>query len=129
MEPNRTNIQKWVDDLRSGRFVQGQHYLNAQDRLCCLGVACETAKENGVPLLVERIPQDEEFSYVSYDESTSTLPISVMEWLGFESANQGLVVLMSPRPDQTISLVELNDDNPSLTLSQIADVVEWYFLS
>ena len=40
---NPEDKRKWVEALRSGRFVQGQHVLHnaANDTYCCLGVARE----------------------------------------------------------------------------------------
>jgi len=35
------NQRKWIDELRSGKFKQGQQWLRQGDRHCCLGVACE----------------------------------------------------------------------------------------
>jgi len=31
---------KWIKALRSGKFEQGQHYLQYGNEYCCLGVAC-----------------------------------------------------------------------------------------
>ena len=41
---------QWVADLRSGQYEQGNGYLNADGKLCCLGVLCEQAVKAGVPI-------------------------------------------------------------------------------
>lgn len=39
---NPTMKMKWVEALRSGRYLQGtDHLRDAQDRYCCLGVYCD----------------------------------------------------------------------------------------
>lgn len=40
---------QWIENLRSGRFKQGHHRLRRLDNTyCCLGVLCETLRENGL---------------------------------------------------------------------------------
>ena len=48
--PNKENLRKWVEALRSGKYVQGTgtNYNAKSDTYCCLGVACHVAEENGV---------------------------------------------------------------------------------
>lgn len=69
----------WVAALRSGEYKQGRGALRADDRYCCLGVACELhrlheggpdwdTRENGDNLL--------------YKGETACLPVSVQRWLG-----------------------------------------------
>lgn len=35
----------WLEALRSGKYEQGQQFLNRNDKLCCLGVLCEVMVE------------------------------------------------------------------------------------
>lgn len=35
------NQKAWIAALRSGKYKQGQKWLNKSGALCCLGVACE----------------------------------------------------------------------------------------
>ena len=39
--PNKENIRKWVEALRSGDFPQTTSTLADSDGYCCLGVACD----------------------------------------------------------------------------------------
>jgi hypothetical protein len=47
--------EKWVEALRSGRYVQGEVHFERGDKFCCLGVLCEVLGEpttivvNGYP--------------------------------------------------------------------------------
>lgn len=38
---------KWIAALRSGKYIQGQKYLQADGKFCCLGVACDVIDSNG----------------------------------------------------------------------------------
>jgi hypothetical protein len=33
--------EQWIEALRSGEYQQGQKFLHANDRYCCLGVLCD----------------------------------------------------------------------------------------
>lgn len=50
MTLNRELVERWVEDLRSGKYRQGKKTLRAETEngyvYCCLGVACETAGLN-----------------------------------------------------------------------------------
>jgi hypothetical protein len=76
---NKANVRLWVDALRSGEFQQGTGALHNTETggYCCLGVACEVAYRNGVPLRRE----DYEGA-MSYNGDATALPLAVREWLG-----------------------------------------------
>lgn len=38
---------KWVEALRSGKYVQGQCGLRVNERFCCLGVLCDIIEPDG----------------------------------------------------------------------------------
>lgn len=43
----KSNIDKWIDALRSRKFHQGQHYLKSENgNYCCLGVAIEVCTKS-----------------------------------------------------------------------------------
>src|SRR3990167_9170550 len=42
-------IRQWHADLLSGEFQQGQGCLKNDNKYCCLGVLCESAKKIGIP--------------------------------------------------------------------------------
>lgn len=119
-EETAANRAKWVVALRSGEYVQGRALLrSADDRFCCLGVACELAALEGA------VPG---FDHDSYAGSTALLPLPVVDWLGLSSTYGDLVNEIpwadSPAaPRSAAALTELND-NLGWTFDQIADLIE-----
>lgn len=133
MTPNKVNIRKWVNALRSGEFKQATDLLarnvNGELNFCCLGVACETALTNGVEMTVEV----DDFSK-TYDHHGSLLPHAVIEWLGLSDKP---TVAWESVPDEVerymsgygthVSLNSLND-RANATFEQIADAIEKEYL-
>lgn len=99
---NKVNMALWADGLDSGRFKQGQGALarivGGEKFYCCLGVACEIAMEHGVALEVG-VGQG---GYVTFDGTSSYLPVRVGEWLGV--MREGDVML-----SDTVTAVSAND--------------------
>lgn len=120
--PNRENIRKWVDALRSGEFEQGRsrlrHNDRDRDRYCCLGVACEVYRRetgngewltglHGLWFEVDGRTPEEHY-----------LHEHVVEWLGVDR--------VSPMA-AGLSLTNLNDNGA--TFSAIADLIEREWLT
>jgi len=109
----------WVEALRSGDYQQGQGALSTLSsdgggtRFCCLGVACEVAIANGVPVEKKSTPSG---SFSSYNAHVSFLPPAVAEWLGIDDAPT--VIVNSRRR----ALDALNDGGRSF--DAIADLIE-----
>lgn len=129
MMPNQENIQKWVDALESGKFVQTQGALrrNSFDnddkevQFCCLGVACEVARANGIRLDLAKESSD--YTWIDNDwEDPSTddgkLPELVCDWLGVEDPNPLL---------NGETCIALNDDQ-ELSFPEIAQRIKETFL-
>jgi hypothetical protein len=108
---------RWVEALRSGRYEQGTGALNKEGKLCCLGVLCEVALEDGLPMEVGQHKDGVGHLVVEYDEVSSVLPDLVQEYAGLSDDNPSVLIGGS-----TISLAELNDDGTSFNV--IADVIE-----
>lgn len=68
-----------VRALRSGKYKQGQGYLNYQGKFCCLGVLCDLAEKSGV------VVSEDYYNVTTYDNKSSTLPESVQDWSGIHS--------------------------------------------
>jgi len=89
---NKERIQKWVDALLSGKFSQGKNALRTKegnkDLYCCLGVLCEVAIEDGVPLEIEDNLHNSELYpkgwNISYDAEYIFPPDLVYEWIEIE---------------------------------------------
>ena len=62
--------KKWVKALRSGKYKQTIGHLADETGFCCLGVACELAKQAGI------IPD--------YNGTNGNLPTRVQNWLGLQ---------------------------------------------
>ena len=109
------NAKKWVAALRSGKYKQGRGVLCRNGQYCCLGVACEVAEENGVPLIVR---VEEDFT-ISFDGKTRNLPEGVQSWLGLQNSVGGMVA----RNRDEHSLTQMND-SAYFSFDQIADIIE-----
>lgn len=118
----------WVKALRSGDYEQGQHYLSYTDwggqrRMCCLGVLCDLAVQQGVipPPRVDHHGRD--LYGVRYGSNIS-LPPEVMAWAGVESTEGDLPTTLHNSAGATC-LSGLNDTGS--TFDEIADVIEEHF--
>jgi hypothetical protein len=101
----------------------GFRTLNRDDRFCCLGVACEVAIANGVPLNKQKkefgtllpnplSPNDE---CTLYNTRYGDLPAAVRVWLGFKKG-QNFVEFHD-------ALITANDVD-GCTFKQIAKIIE-----
>lgn len=123
--PNKERIQLLVDALRSGRYRQGRGTLAFYDKkqrkvqYCCLGVACEVARANG--LNVPREKFGESYRYGDNDRELpqiSVMPNSVAEWYGLD-------------PNPYLSAMTATQANDAMLLSfrQIANEFEKTYLN
>lgn len=103
------NQQKWLEALRSGKYEQGQSFLNAQDKLCCLGIGCE---------LFATRDYDNPGGIMSYDGCITTAPKSVIDALALRG------ILGDTDGSEGYHGLSAMNDGLGLTFSEIADVVE-----
>ncbi len=88
MEPNKENIQKLVDALRSGEYTQGRGFLtqilyDGSEQDCCLGVGCKVAIKNGADIAVTT----QDGVTIRYYEGEGRLPPKAFEdFYGFNSS-------------------------------------------
>lgn len=107
---------KWVAELRSGKYEQGKGYLNKDGKFCCLGVLCDlAAKEGEVSKIDADIPSGK---YIQYDKSLKFAPISVRTWSGLRTSGGAFRY-----SDKNFELYSLNDDD-GLSFEEIANVIE-----
>lgn len=110
---NLTEPQKeWLAALRSGEYQQTTNMLEADEKFCCLGVACKVAEKHGIVLEMHN-----DGSLVGVDLSDQ---LKVKNWLGLKW-DHGIL------PEECYeghSLVELNDGGSSFR--EIADIIEQY---
>ena len=118
-------VRGWVEDLRSGEYLQGTGRLRRKmrrgdkivDEFCCLGVFCDRfAKQHEI-----------EWEGPTFMRETYGLPQELVPMIpNYTRGLIGIVVDFGPGIG-TNSLTELNDSG--FTFDQIADVIEWAFLS
>lgn len=141
-KPNKERIRLLVDELRKTKKRQGRGVLkrkgNRRNYYCCLGIACELAKANGLELLEyekkEYLPSNmtqnpglytiSDFVVDRYDGSTGMLPIAVRNWFGFTNSNPSLRL-----PDGSVESAATANDTLRLTFPQIADAFERMYLT
>jgi hypothetical protein len=52
MAVNRERVALLVEALESGQYEQGRWSLSKDGKFCCLGVACEVARANGLSITI-----------------------------------------------------------------------------
>lgn len=73
----------WVSALRSGKYKQGDCYLQREDSYCCLGVLCEVAgfkkqqREDGTYWFQD--PNTGEYVQQEFEDAAKSLGISQSE--------------------------------------------------
>jgi len=153
MNPERK--AEWLRRLRSGEYDQTSGQLKAEYgsnvSYCCLGVACEMAREDGVG---DYWSGNGYLWYGSHDDymadgesgvleskaaSWATLPKGVSEWLGLDDSEGDPYVSVPTNhpkyqylsdhgylgPNNTARISQLNDNG--FTFEQIADLIEAQF--
>lgn len=121
---NRDNIRKWVDALRSGDYGQGRHALASGGRYCCLGVACDLAVKDGLPIdVTERMGSDTLTQRIWFDDADAILPPSVRQWLGIDECDPKGIY-----NGEQHKLSMLNDDG-GFNFDDIADIIERTYLA
>ena len=133
---NKENLRKWRDALLSKQYAQGMHVLRtAEDKFCCLGVACDISNLGTWEKLY---PDSEDPPYYEIDEhngSSALLPEAVSDWLGIygpyaESVKISLESVSKVIPEyageeEWTSLTGLNDDGASF--ENIAKIITLEF--
>jgi len=138
------NAKRWVEELRSGKWLQAQKALRKTDfegpaRFCCLGVACELSglgtwdgttfqdqqqavvkarklTDTTCPTCSELTWEDGSDCECNARSEEFTSPM-VQAWLGLTSEDGELVL-----DGKTTSLAQLNDAGKSF--AEIADIIE-----
>lgn len=95
--------EPWLAALRSGNFKQGRNCLRQNGRHCCLGVLCETIKNDKFTWDRDSFGNDQ----VSDD---CELIEEIADLVGLQ-------------PEEEEFLIMLNDDN-EYSFEQIADYIE-----
>ena len=79
---NEENALKWIDGLKSGKYIQGRLKLNKENtEFCCFGVLCEVAMNNKVNC--HKIESHDIYrkSHYLYNGEGTSPPLVVREWI------------------------------------------------
>lgn len=104
--------EKWIAELRSGKWKQGRSALNHGDKHCCLGVLCELAATENI--CKRDVDSDDD---TTFDSEFGVLPDSVMTWAGVKH-KLGLI-----NPAVICQNLARYNDNGK-TFLEIADIIE-----
>lgn len=110
MTPNKKNITKWINALRSGKYKQTRATLQDAGGYCCMGVACDVfikPKQRGL--------DEDKYLYGSYPGSQNNAP----HWL--KLINGDFADLSGK------DLADLNDSE-SFTFDEIADLLQLVYI-
>lgn len=142
---NRERVRMLVDALRSGEYRQGTGMLLRSDRHCCLGVACDVADKNGLPLIRQELdngmvmfalpgtPPYAPTVEVWRAWEGRVLPEAVREWYGLPNDNPDLFFRHTEEEENPFpgrvqwEASELNDQL-GLGFDTIADAFEATYL-
>ena len=122
IETHMKRIALLVAALRSGKYIQGQAYLEREDegvaKNSLMGVCCRVAQQNGLKVVVEIYENVTWGKVTTFDGEQDYLPSKVQEWYGFGDDDPRLNY-----EGVAVTLSALNDDY-DLTLNEIADLME-----
>lgn len=124
--------KRWIADLRSGKYEQGQGSLEKDGKYCCLGVLCLQAVEAGIAerWVISQPYADGTIRFgIDYDASDSVAPACVYDWAGLEDGNPSIFYDDDGKLPNSLasnSLAEMNDSG-LYDFNQIADVIEREF--
>lgn len=124
---NAEIAQKWIADLRSGKYKQGQGQLCDGKTHCCLGVLCEQAAAK------EKLNDGQKCSrklidrQVRFDDRAGMLSPRIYSWAAMDGRNRNEAghacwPSMRGQYSPTRDLVMDNDDGK--TFAEIADIIE-----
>lgn len=135
MAVNKERVRLLVDALRSGEFEQGQATLRTQaDTYCCIGVACEVARRNGIGIewkletrsaCCDACDQGglSEVKRWFFDGQTGAFSDTVKDWYGFNEVDPRL-----GDGDSVLTMIGANDIS-GMNLSEIADLIDARYLN
>lgn len=114
---------RWIAALRSGKYKQTTGVLCREGAYCCLGVLCELAIEDGIPM--EKIAQ---MAYGSTGADSEfyefeVLPAIVRTWAGMATSVGGYGTDADMDIIQNTHTLAYRNDRGA-TFKEIADLIE-----
>ena len=120
---NTDFLLKWENELRSGKYEQGQGYLSKDGKYCCLGVLCEMLVSEG---LLEKFEEKDSIKY-GRAKDDKMLPAEALNLVGisgfgrFDSTKLSEEIRYLTKEHEYLD--NLNDI-VKLNFKQIADVID-----
>lgn len=116
---NKEIKARWIEALRSGNYEQGRYNLRRGNFYCCLGVLCDTVKDevnhDWLPL------QDSMGTFYRFDRADEVLPDSVAS-----CADLPISPVLTFEGKEETYITAINDDT-NLSFEEIADLIEKQF--
>lgn len=122
---NENVKRRWVEALRSGKYIQTTGALRAARghgsyEHCCLGVLCELAAEEGI------VETAGSWGYLDPKQRKDVangmfLPDSVKDWAGLPDIDPVIEIAT----DRVVTLTQLND-TAKISFEEIAAFIEEY---
>jgi hypothetical protein len=116
---------QWVAALRSGEYRQGRGHLkkntDGENFYCCLGVLCEIALQDGLPLREHVGGNGATF----FNGDDSFLPSEIAQWAKLPNDNPSTSLRTIENVEENATLSYLNDTGKSFL--EIADIIEREF--
>jgi len=127
----RPHVAEWVNDLRSGGYLQGQgRLLNTrikngveERRYCCLGVAEETHAHGHCDWQVQ--PRLNMMLAPPGSDNAGHLSLGTMRWLGLDTQDPYVVLPLGYGLSAGVDVVKLTklNDGYAASLATIGDVI------
>lgn len=133
MDAQNSNFDRWLAALRSNQYRKGKDCLSKDGQFCCLGVACELAKEQ-----LNLVVGENDKGQITYDGYNNLLPPNVRHWLGLRVDNGAakgyealkdrngnpIVYVTTTGAVSPCNMLPTLNDNTDLTFPEIADIIE-----
>jgi len=89
--------KQWVEALRSGKYEQGQQYLQKDDKFCCVGVLCDIINPESWRSAVGSIKRWEGF--------VDTLPYGVNSQIGLSHTSEAHLIDMNDKHEESFETI------------------------
>lgn len=108
---NQEIKKRWVEELRSGKHAQGRGRLcDHEGRVCALGVLCEMAIEEGLPIRRTYSGAYEELATGYW--MVAQPPVVVFDWAGLTKSQAEEVVGANDTGHSFIEVARLIEGSP-----------------
>ena len=89
-------MARWIRALKSGKYNQGQEWLNRYNQYCCLGVLCDLINPKG--WVAKKNGEETVYSWKNTPRAVEVfdrLPIPVRNKIGLTGDDQSSLIIMN----------------------------------